>query len=129
MIDGYGWPLWGIGDLGLLEVTRHRIDPGFFRSEIGLLMNEASFGRLGEEQQAVLQEEAIEAENWFEEFLREVNAAELALQEEAGIEAVTFPPEETARIPKEADEAAWAEIVANSPEYGERIKELTYRAP
>ena len=129
VIDGYGWPLWGIGDLGLLEVTRYRVEPGFFRSEIGLLMNEASFERLSAEQQAVLQEEAVEAENWFEEFLQEVNAAELALQEEAGIEAVTLAPEEATRILAEADEAAWATIIANSPEYGERLKELTYRAP
>ena len=129
VIDGYGWPLWGIGDLGLLEVTRFRLEPGFFRSEIGLLMNEASFEALSEEQRAVLQEEAIEAENWFADYLQEVNAAELALQEEAGIEAVTFSPEETARILEEADEAAWAEIVANSPEYGEQLRSLTYRAP
>ena len=129
VIDGYGWPLWGIGDLGLLEVTRHRVEPGFFRSEIGLLMNEASFERLSEEQRAVLREEAIEAENWFEDFLQEVNAAELQKQEEAGIEAVTLAPEEATRILAEANEAAWDTIIANSPEYGERLKELTYRAP
>jgi len=29
VIDGYGWPLWGLGDLGLLEVTNYRIEPGF----------------------------------------------------------------------------------------------------
>lgn len=127
VIDGYGWPLWGIGDLGLLEVTGYRLEPGFFRSEIGLLMNERSWDGLTNAQRAVLQEEAIAAENWFESYLAEVNAAEIAKQDTAGIEAVRFSEERSAEIGRTADAAAWAEIVANSPEYGPRLRELTYR--
>lgn len=129
VIDGYGWPLWGIGDLGLLEVTNYRLEPGFYRSEIALLMNERRFESLTDEQQAVLREEAIAAENWFEDFLAEVNEAELARQAEAGIQGISFSEEQAEEMLRMADEAAWDIIIENSPEYGERIRELTFRAP
>jgi TRAP-type C4-dicarboxylate transport system substrate-binding protein len=129
VIDGYGWPLWGIGDLGLLEVTNYRIEPGFFRSEIALLANQARFEGLTDAQRAVLVEEAIEAENWFSDFLLEVNEAQIALQTEAGIEGISFSEEAAADMLKMADDAAWAIIIENSPEYGEQIRALTYSAP
>ncbi|MCC5972185.1 MAG: TRAP transporter substrate-binding protein DctP [Pararhodobacter sp.] len=129
VIDGYGWPLWGIGDLGLLEVTNYRLEPGFYRSEIALLANERRFDSLTEEQRAVLVEEAIEAENWFADFLLEVNEAEIARQTEAGIEGISFAEEQAADMLRMADEAAWAVIIENSPQYGEQIRDLTYRAP
>ncbi len=129
VIDGYGWPLWGIGDLGLLEVTKYRLEPGFYRSEIALLANLRRFDSLTDDQRAVLQEEAIEAENWFADFLRQVNEAEIAKQTAAGIEGLKFSDEEAAAMLKMADEAAWAVIIGNSPQYGEQLRDLTYRAP
>ena len=128
VIDGYGWPLWGIGDLGLLEVTKYRLEPGFFRSEIALLMNARRFDSLTDAQREVLREESIAAEDWFATFLKEVNAEEIAKQDAAGIEAVRFGDAESAELIRKADEAAWTEIIAKSPEHGEELKSLTYKA-
>jgi TRAP-type C4-dicarboxylate transport system substrate-binding protein len=128
VIDGYGWPLWGIGDLGLLEVTNYRLEPGFFRSEIGLVMNERSWDNLTDAERTILQEESIAAENWFASYLTEVNAQELAKQDAAGIEAVTFGAEEIAALIAEANKAAWDEVIRKSPEYGAQLRDLTYRA-
>jgi TRAP-type transport system periplasmic protein len=30
VVDGYGWPIQGIDELGLLPVTKRRLEPGFF---------------------------------------------------------------------------------------------------
>jgi TRAP-type C4-dicarboxylate transport system substrate-binding protein len=128
VIDGYGWPLWGIGDLGLLEVTKYRLEPGFFRSEIGLVMNERRWDSLTDAQRVILQEESIAAENWFSSFLEEVNAQEIAKQDAAGIEAVRFGDAETAALLRTADDAAWEEVIRKSPEYGAQLRELTYKA-
>jgi len=128
VIDGYGWPLWGIGDLGLLEVTKYRLEPGFFRSEIALLMNERRWDSLSDEQRAILKEESIAAENWFATFLEEVNAQEIAKQTDAGIEAIRFDEEESAALIRKADDAAWEEIIKKSPEYGQQLRDMTYRA-
>lgn len=127
VIDGYGWPLWGIGDLGLLEVTKYRLEPGFFRSEIALLMNERRWDSLSDEQRAILKEESIAAENWFATFLEEVNAQEIAKQTDAGIEAIRFDEEESAALIRKADDAAWEEIIKKSPEYGQQLRDMTYR--
>ena len=127
VIDGYPWPLWGIGDIGLREVTKYRVEPGFYNAEISVLVNENTWSGLTEEQQAALTEAMIETEAWFIDYRNEVDAAQRALQDEAGIEAITFSAEENARMIETADAAAWAVVMENSPQYGERIKELTYR--
>lgn len=130
VIDGYPWPLWGIGDLGLLEPTKYRIEPGFYNSEIGVVVNERSWNRLSPEQQETLERVAIEMENsWFPQYLAEVNEEQIRIQEEAGIEVITFSPEINAEKIRIADESAWAEVIRNSPEFGPRLRELTYRAP
>ncbi len=30
VVDGYGWPITGIFDLGWHEKTKYRVDPGFY---------------------------------------------------------------------------------------------------
>jgi TRAP-type C4-dicarboxylate transport system substrate-binding protein len=128
VIDGYGWPLWGIGDLGLLEVTKYRLEPGFFRSEIGLVMNERRWDSLTDDQRTLLEEESIAAENWFASYLTEVNAQEIAKQDAAGIEAVQFGDAESAELLRKADAAAWDEVIRKSPEYGTQLRDLTYKS-
>lgn len=126
VIDGYPWPLWGIGDLGLLEVTKYRIEPGFYNAEIGFIVNERTWDGLTDAQRTALTEAAIETENWFIEYRNQVDAEQARLQEEAGIEVITFSDEENARMIEIADDAGWAVVMQNSPQYGARIKELTY---
>jgi len=126
VIDGYPWPLWGIGDLGLLEVTKYRIEPGFYSAEIGFIMNERRWDSLTDAQRTALGEAMIETENWFVEYRDEVDAAQARLQADAGIEVITFSEEENARMVQTADDAGWAVVMENSPEYGPRIRELTY---
>ena len=39
VVDGYGWPLLGIFDLGWHEKTKFRVDPGFYAIELGVIFN------------------------------------------------------------------------------------------
>ncbi|MGJ3264561.1 MAG: TRAP transporter substrate-binding protein DctP [Salinarimonas sp.] len=127
VIDGYAWPLWGIGDIGLLEVTEYRVEPGFYNAEISVLVNERTWESLAPEQQAALTEAMIETEDWFIEYRNQTDASQRALQDEAGIEPITFSEEVNAQMIQTADDAAWVVVIQNSPQYGERIRELTYR--
>ena len=34
VVDGYGWPITGIFDLGWHEKTKYRVDPGFYTAEV-----------------------------------------------------------------------------------------------
>ena len=54
VVDGYGWPISGIFDLGWNEKTKYRVDPGFYTAEVSVLINKNSWERLGEAQKNVL---------------------------------------------------------------------------
>src|SRR5215471_14584296 len=39
VVDGYGWPITGVFDLGWHEKTKYRVDPGFYTAEASVLVN------------------------------------------------------------------------------------------
>ena len=52
VVDGYGWPVTGIFDLGWEKVTKFRLEPAFYSVEVGVLVNnrrlEGALGRAEE---------------------------------------------------------------------------------
>ena len=46
VVDGYGWPITGIFDLGWHEKTKYRVDPGFYSAEVSILINKATLAKL-----------------------------------------------------------------------------------
>src|SRR5690606_3987603 len=38
-VDGYGWATRGIFDYSWEKVTKYRVDPGFYRPDIGVVAN------------------------------------------------------------------------------------------
>ena len=45
VVDGYGWPITGIFDLGWHEKTKYRVDPGFYTAEVSILINKTEVGQ------------------------------------------------------------------------------------
>ena len=56
VVDGYGWPMIGIFDLGWHEKTKYRLEPGFYAIELGVVFNLASWNKLNAQQKAFLTE-------------------------------------------------------------------------
>src|SRR5205807_3959221 len=50
VVDGYGWPITGVFDLGWNEKTKFRVDPGFYTAEVSVLVNKATWDRLSDAQ-------------------------------------------------------------------------------
>ena len=122
-VDGYGWPIQGVLDLGWHEVTRYRVDPGFYRVAVDVLVNLDAWEGLGEEQRAVLRE----AGDWLEGLCEEdlaLNEEEKRRQAEAGIETITLEGEAAETYLRTAYEAGWAEFLEANPEHGQRLQEL-----
>src|SRR5918994_2615096 len=46
VVDGYGWPINGIFDLGWHEKTKYRVDPGFYSVEVSILGNKTAWDKL-----------------------------------------------------------------------------------
>lgn len=121
VVDGYGWPIGGIFDLGWQEKTKYRVDPGFYNVEVSLVMNLDTWKRLTQRQRDFLQKEvlAFEAQN---DFWKSDNEAEARRQAQAGIKVISFDDAASKRYLETAYEAGWASIIKASPENGAKLK-------
>ena len=54
VVDGYGWPITGIFDLGWQEKTKYRVDPGFYNAEVSILINKTTLDKLNAAQRKVI---------------------------------------------------------------------------
>ena len=121
VVDGYGWPIQGILDFGWHEVTKYRVDPGFYQIDLAVLINLDVWNGLSAEQRALLNKMAA----WLEGLDAETaadNAEEARRQKEAGIETITFAPDVAQAYLKRAYETGWARVIEVSPERGPRLK-------
>jgi TRAP-type C4-dicarboxylate transport system substrate-binding protein len=124
VVDGYGWPLIGIFDLGWHERTKFRLEPGFYALELGIQFSAASWKKLTPPQRAYLEKQAawLEAQNL--ELTRADAAAETKRQQDAGIQVVRLPDAEAKAFVKAAYDAAWDGIVKASPQHGPKLRAM-----
>ena len=122
VVDGYGWPITGVFDLGWNERTKYRVDPGFYSAEVSILINKGVWDKLNDKQKAVLQKAAEQAEaEAVPEFTKE-NAAETERQAKAGIQTITFDAANTKRYVDEAYKAGWDGVIRQSAEHGPKLR-------
>lgn len=123
VVDGYGWPIGGIFDFNWHEKTKFRIDPGFYDAEVSLLMNLPVYKKLTAPQRTYLHKQllALEAENTF---WTRYAADEIARQEKAGIQTITFDAATAKAYRDKAYDVAWAAAAKQSPEIAGRFKPL-----
>ncbi|RIY39424.1 TRAP transporter substrate-binding protein DctP [Neopusillimonas maritima] len=121
--DGYGWPIQGILDLGWHEVTKARVDPGFYQVDVNALVNLDKWNSLTDEQRAFLTEmglwlEGLNAEN------AAINEAEKKKQADAGMVVYELTGAEREKWINQARETGWAEVEEVAPESAARLREL-----
>jgi TRAP-type C4-dicarboxylate transport system substrate-binding protein len=122
VVDGYGWPITGIFDLGWQEKTKYRVDPGFYTAEVSILVNRTTWSKLNAAQQKVIADAAA----WIEAQADTVkeNEADAAKQKAAGIQAIAFTGADGAAYRGKAYEAGWAGVLKQSPEHGAKLREF-----
>ncbi|MDW4500343.1 TRAP transporter substrate-binding protein DctP [Sulfitobacter sp. D35] len=120
-IDGYGWPVQGVLDLGWDEQTKYRVDPGFYQVDVNFLVNLDRWNELSDEAKSVLEEAAA----WTEERNAEnidINASEVEKQAAAGIETIAFDDDKAAQWLETAQEAGWAGVAAIDAALADELK-------
>ncbi len=124
VVEGYGWPFLGIFDMGWQDVTKYRVDPGFYQLEQGIQFNTDSWAKLDDEQKAFLEKQR----DWLEERMVQDSldavAVDLKRQDEAGIKSITFSEEDTAAYLKLSQDAGWDGIIAASPDHGPKLRAM-----
>jgi len=121
--DGYGWPMQGILDLGWHEVTKARVEPGFYQMEVGTLVNLDKWNSMTQEQRDFLTKMAL----WLESLNAEneaINAEEARKQAEAGLVVYELKGEEREKWISTARESGWEALKRTSPESADRLREL-----
>lgn len=124
VVDGYGWPLIGIFDLGWQEKTKYRIEPGFYSVEAGVIFNANSWNKLTPAQREFLDKQRIWLESLNVDMGGKDAQAEIKRQREAGIEIIKLDDAQGKIFVKTAYDAAWNAIVAASPQHGPKLREM-----
>lgn len=123
VVDGYGWPVSGIFDLGWDKITKFRIEPGFYRVDVNVLVNINKWKSLSDAQRKVL----LDAAAWLEGLDSENeadNKAEVDRQTKAGIVALDFGPDASKKFLEQAYAVAWESVIKRAPEEGAKLREL-----
>jgi TRAP-type C4-dicarboxylate transport system substrate-binding protein len=123
VVDGYGWPITGIFDLGWDKVTKFRVEPPFYSVEVNVLVNLDAWKGLTDAQRKVLNDAAL----WLEGLDAEkvaVIKAERERQAKAGIQALDFGPAASKAFLDKAYEVAWQSVIKRSPETGPKLRQL-----
>jgi TRAP-type C4-dicarboxylate transport system substrate-binding protein len=124
VVDGYGWPLLGVFDLGWHEKTKFRVDPGFYNIELGVIFSAKTWNALTPAQRDFLNKQVawLEAKN--ADMAGKDAAADLKRQAEVGIQTIKLPEAEARKLLALSLEAGWAGVIAASPTHGPRLRQL-----
>lgn len=122
-VDGYGWTIHGLFELGWHKQTKYRVDPGFYSAEVGIVLNDAMWRKLSVEQQELLQRHGLAHEAKNHEFWTRYNGEEVERQAKAGIEVIKFSASDEQAYAAGAYDVAWKAAIAQSPVYGPKLKQ------
>jgi TRAP-type C4-dicarboxylate transport system substrate-binding protein len=123
VVDGYGWPVTGIFDLGWEKVTKFRVEPAFYSVEVGVLVNLDSWKGLSEAQRKILTDAAAWLEGLDADNIAVIKA-EVERQSKAGIQPLDFGLAESKRFIALANDVAWQAVIKRAPEAGAKLRQL-----
>ncbi|MEM6355606.1 MAG: TRAP transporter substrate-binding protein DctP [Pseudomonadota bacterium] len=107
VVDATGWTQIGLADLKWDEFVRYRIEPCFFSTDLGVIVNLGKWNSLSDEAKSIVQEVAIEHEAASAAKLGALASEQLAALEAAGMTTVTLEGEAAANYLAAAREKTW----------------------
>lgn len=131
-VDATGWTQIGLIDLRWNEFLNWRIEPNFFSTDLGVIINLEKWNSLSEESQALIQEVAIEHERMSVEALRAKRDEDFAALEEGGMQVFELDGDARARYLEAARSTTWNRmrtLMSESPQGDgnyDRLIELFY---
>jgi TRAP-type C4-dicarboxylate transport system substrate-binding protein len=123
VVDGYGWPVSGIFDLGWEKVTKFRLEPAFYSVEVGVLVNNDVWKGLSAAQKKVLSDAALWLEGLDAENVALIKS-ERDRQAAAGIQPIDLGADASKAFLAKANEVGWASVIKRSPENGAKLRQL-----
>lgn len=122
-VDGLGWPSIGVMDLSWDNFLKYRIDPGYFQTDLSILVNLDRWYGLSDEAKQILQDTAIAWEEESYEELQALRAEEDAEMKARGMQVVELPPEAAEAYLSAAYEEAWSRLEERDPTHYQALRE------
>jgi len=123
VVQGYGWPRWGVKDMGWLSVTKFRYGPGFFGANTPILVNLDAWNKLSDGQRKLLTEMALWLDDEWVKWRAERDVEEEKVLQSGGVKVVDMGP----AFSKLAHDARWAALEKNSPQHIPHLRKLMTR--
>jgi TRAP-type transport system periplasmic protein len=121
-VDGLGWPSIGVMDLSWDNFLKYRIDPGYFQTDLSILVNLDKWNALSDEAKRILQDTATAWEEESYEQLQALRAEEDAEMRKRGMQVVELPPAAAEAYLNAAYEEAWNRLKERDPTHYEALR-------
>lgn len=128
VIEGYANVNNTLPPFGLDELTKYRIDPGFYRSVVVVAINKNKWDSLNDEQKAYLNEKALQLETEISSKLKaKDDAIGQKMIDDGAIEVLTLSDADAQVFGKMSTEASWEVTRKRAPEFGAKLQNLLDR--
>ncbi|WP_293441053.1 TRAP transporter substrate-binding protein DctP [Planktotalea sp.] len=107
VVDATGWTQIGLIDLKWNEFLNYRIEPCFFSTDLGVIVNNEKWNSLSGEARKIVQEVAIQHEKDSVEALRAKRDEDFAALDAAGMKVVTLKGDAKANYLAAARQKTW----------------------
>jgi TRAP-type C4-dicarboxylate transport system substrate-binding protein len=110
VVDATGWTQIGLIDLKWNEFLNYRVEPNFFSTDLGVIVNLEKWNSLSDEAKTILQDTAIAHEKASVEALRTKRDEDFAALDAGGMKVVELQGEARANYLAAAREKTWARM-------------------
>jgi TRAP-type C4-dicarboxylate transport system substrate-binding protein len=125
VVDGFGWPTLGILDFGWTEVTKYRIDPGFYPVGLGIFLNLDKWNKLPADIRSEIESIAVAMEKTAYAYYSKKAEEETAGIQKKGMKIINLPPGDAKQFVDIAFEEGWKDVIQHDPKNGPKLKSLT----
>lgn len=117
--DATAWTSIGLRELKWDKFLKYRVNPDFYNTDIGIIMNLESWEGLTPESQKLIQDVIVEWEQKSFDARQEDKKVDEAALQEGGMTFVEMSPEGAAKYLELADNAAWDRMKARLADMGD----------
>lgn len=127
IVDGFGWPAIGIHEMGWQEVIRYIVEPGFYQTDVCVLMNKVRWDSLSPEERKHIGDAMKKAEEESYHISRNIARQERQFLIGKGITVIEFNGAQRNFYLDTAYRAGWEKVLAKTPRTGALLKRLMER--
>ena len=113
-VDGFGWPDVGLAALGANKIVKFRIDPGFYRSNMSVIVNLNKWNGLTKDVKAALEREAVRYERDSIAYMNALRDKDEKALMDAGMRIIKLQGEAAKHYLNAANLAVWRALEKRS---------------